>query len=101
MADERHATSRRLLFDNFTRSTLCADEHDLVFVFSQSVNKLKRIIKCGDGVLQIDDVDLVACTKDVLIHLWIPKTGLVAKVRAGLQQIAHAYLCHNSSLSWV
>jgi hypothetical protein len=36
-------------------------------------------------VLKIDDVDLIACTKDVLIHLWIPKTGLVAKVRAGLQ----------------
>jgi hypothetical protein len=25
----------------------------------------------------------------------------VAKVRAGLQQLAHAYLCHKLSLSWV
>ena len=52
-------------------------------------------------MLEVDNVDLVSRAKDVLIHLWVPETGLVAKVRAGLQQLAHAYLCHNFSLSWV
>ena len=46
-------------------------------------------------MLEVDNVDLVSRAKDVLIHLWVPETGLVAKVRAGLQQLAHAYLCHN------
>ena len=52
-------------------------------------------------MLEVDDVYFVARTENVLIHLRVPEASLVAKVRAGLQQLAHAYLCHNLSLSWV
>jgi hypothetical protein len=43
-------------------------------------------------VLEVDDVDLVARTKDVLAHLGIPVTRLVTEVGTRLQQVPHAYL---------
>ena len=53
-------------------------------------------------MLEVDDVDLVTGTKDVLIHLGVPITGLVTEMGACLKQFAHAYLRHNKYLSnWV
>ena len=101
MTHKRHTAARSLLFYDFTRSSFCTHEHDLVLVFHQPADKSQGVVKRGDSVLKVDDMDFVACPEDVLVHLWIPESGLVAKVRAGLQQLAHAYLCHKLSLSWV
>ena len=101
VADVWHTATCGVLFNDFAGSALGANEHDLVFVLSQPTNETQSVIERRDSVLEVDDVDFVACSENVLIHLRIPETSLVAKVRAGLQQLAHAYLCHNFSLSWV
>ena len=98
MTDERHATAPGLLFNNLARCTLGSDEHDLIFVFSQALDRVQRIVKCRHGVLEINDVNLIACPKNVLIHLGVPEPGLVSKVRTCLQQVTHTYLRHNQTL---
>ena len=60
MADVRHSATRRLLLDNFSCGTLRANEHDLVLVLCQTLNKSKRVIKGGNRVLEVDDVNLVS-----------------------------------------
>ena len=49
-------------------------------------------------MLKVNNVDVVAGPKNVLIRLGVPKTGLVPEVRAGLQQVTHTHLRHNHSL---
>jgi hypothetical protein len=39
---------------------------------------------------QIDDVDVVTGTEDVLGHLRVPTVGLMAEVNASFQKLAHA-----------
>jgi hypothetical protein len=49
--------------------------------------------------LEIDDVNPVALTEDVFLHLGIPAAGLVAEVHSGLQQLLHGdFDCQRSSL---
>ena len=101
MAHVRHTATFGVLFNDLARSALGANEHDLVFVFSQPADETQRVIERRDSVLEVDDMNFIARSENVLIHLRVPEASLVAKVRAGLQQLAHAYLCHNLSLSWV
>ena len=46
-------------------------------------------------MLEVNNVDLVARTKNVLIHFGVPVTCLVPKVCACLYQFAHVYLRHS------
>jgi len=41
-------------------------------------------VQCGDGLLQIDDVDAVALGEDERLHLRIPALGTVTEVHARL-----------------
>jgi hypothetical protein len=43
----------------------------------------------ADGLLEVDDVDLVAMAEDERGHLRVPEAGLVAEVDAGFQHLAH------------
>jgi hypothetical protein len=38
-----------------------------------------------DGLIQIDDVNLIALFEDERLHLWIPTLRLVSKVDASFQ----------------
>ena len=98
MADKRHTATTRVLLYNLACSTLGADEHDLIFVLSQALYRCQRFIKHRYRVLKVDDMDFVASSKDVLIHLGIPETGLVPEVCTCLQQVTHAYLRHGQTL---
>ncbi len=49
-------------------------------------------------MLQVDNVNLVAGPKNVLVHFGVPESCLVSKVRTCLQQVTHTYLRHNSTL---
>jgi hypothetical protein len=46
-------------------------------------------------LVEVDDVNSVALTKNELLHLWIPTTGLVSKVNASLKHLSHSYDGHN------
>jgi hypothetical protein len=51
------------------------------------------------SLLQIDNVNAVALSEDVFLHLGIPTTRLVTEVNTGLQQLLHGnFNRHFSSL---
>jgi hypothetical protein len=58
-----HPSELSLLFDYFSRSALGADEQDLVLIGNQSRNHFQRLVKGGDGIFEIDDVDLLRAPK--------------------------------------
>src|SRR5690606_34924189 len=60
-------------------------------------NDLKRLVQQRHRLAEVDDVDVVACAKDVRVHLWVPAVGLVAEVNAGFQKLAHVEIwqCHS------
>ncbi len=104
MVNIRHTGATGLLLNDFAGSTLGADKQNFVFVGAELVNNLQSIVKRGNGLLQVDDVDLVTGTEDELVHLGVPETGLVTKVNTGFQHITHADLrSHNRLLifQWV
>src|SRR6056297_1732958 len=92
VADKRHAGALGLLLDDLASGTLGAHEQDLVLAAGHALDELQCFVERRHRVLEVDDVDFVAGTEDVLVHLRIPVTGLVTEVRTGLQQVAHAYL---------
>ena len=55
----------------------------------QSVPLLQRAMQQRDGLGEIDDVDVVAGTENVIRHLRIPAVRLVAKVNASFKQLTH------------
>src|SRR5207249_11150263 len=42
-----------------------------------------------EGLLEIDDVDAVPLSEDVLAHLRVPTLGLVPEMHTGLQELLH------------
>src|SRR4029434_2718348 len=52
-------------------------------------DKLSGFFEKLESLLKIEDVDTVALSEDVLLHLRIPALRLVAEVDAGLQEFLH------------
>jgi hypothetical protein len=71
---------------------LGTNKQNLVLFARQVVDVVQGIIQRRNGVFEVDDVNFVACTENEWLHFWVPETGLVAEVGAGLQQVAHAHL---------
>ena len=46
------------------------------------------------GLFEVDNVDLATLTEDIGGHLRIPVTGLVTKMHASFQHLAHSDVCH-------
>ena len=51
--------------------------------------KVHGVFIALNGLFQIDNMDTVTGTEDVLLHLGIPETGLVTEVNAGFEHVAH------------
>jgi hypothetical protein len=68
---------------------LCADKENDLALPNEVSDELGGFLEELEGLLKIDDVDAVALTKDVLLHLGIPALRLVAEVDAGLQEFLH------------
>ena len=58
------------------------------------------VFKHGHRLLQIDDMDAIAGTKDVWLHLWVPAAGLVAKMHPGFQELFHGNFGHRIVSPW-
>jgi hypothetical protein len=52
-------------------------------------DEVERAREQRHGLRQVDDVDAVAGAEDVRLHPRVPAVGLVAEVRAGLDQLLH------------
>src|SRR5690554_1012262 len=93
-----HATTLSLLTNDLAGRTLGAHKQDLVLASGFLLNETHGFVEQWQGFFQIDDMNFVARTKDVFAHLGVPVTGLVAKVDASLQHVAHGYvLSHGDS----
>jgi len=68
--------------DAVLRLPLGADEQDTAALGDGIADRLQRAVQQRHGLGEIDDVDVVAGTEDVIRHLRIPAVRLVAKVNA-------------------
>jgi hypothetical protein len=89
MIDERRAGAQRLFADDFTRLVLGADEQDAAFVRGKLAYKFHRLLVHDQGLLEVDDMDLVAMTENERRHLRIPVTGLVSEMDARFEHLTH------------
>jgi hypothetical protein len=48
--------------------------------------------------LDIDDVDAIALSEDIALHLWIPSASLMSKVNTAVEKLSHGYNCHLGTL---
>lgn len=79
----------RRLGDRLLRLALGADEQHLAARGDGRADEFQRTREQRHGLRQVDDVDAVAITEDVGLHLRVPAVGLVAEVRAGLDELLH------------
>ena len=89
MVDEGHARAQRLFLEDLARLALGADEEDGAAVARQLPHVLHGILVHLHRLFEVDDVNLVALAEDVVRHLRVPVTGLVAEVDPGFQHLTH------------
>ena len=63
----------------------------------QVLHKLRRLFEHLQRLLQIDNVDTVALTEDVLLHPRVPALGLVPEVNARFEQLLHGDVSQSTS----
>src|SRR5690606_19434242 len=89
LVDVRHAGAGRLFGDDLARLALRADEHHGAAVGRELAQVLHRVLVHDQGLLEIEDVDLVAVAVDVRGHPRVPEARLVAEMNAGLEHLPH------------
>ncbi len=77
------------LRDGFGCLTLGADEQHPAALGNGLAHGHQRLMQHRHGLRQIDDVDVVAYAEDEGLHFGVPAVGLVAKMNARLQELAH------------
>ena len=77
------------LGDAVLRLPLGADEQDTAALGDGIADRLQRAMQQRHGLGEIDDVDVVAGTENVIRHFRIPAVRLVAKVNASFKQLTH------------
>jgi hypothetical protein len=89
VVDEVLAALARGLGDRLLRLALGADEQHLAARADGRRDEVERAREQRHGLRQVDDVHAVARAEDVRLHPRVPAVGLVAEVRAGLDQLVH------------
>src|ERR1700677_354820 len=77
---------------------LGADEQDTAALGDGIADRLQRAMQQRHGLGEIDDVDVVAGTENVIRHFRIPAVRLVAKVNASFKQLTHRKIGKRNSL---
>jgi hypothetical protein len=90
VVDVMLAGTARRLGDRLLRLALGADEQHLAVRADRLAHEIERAGEQANALRQIDNVDAVALTEDVRLHLRVPAVGLVAEMRSGLEQSLHA-----------
>src|SRR3954468_4838724 len=76
--------------DRILRLALGADEQRLAARGDALADEVERAREERHGLRQVDDVDAVPLAENIRLHLRVPAVGLVAEMRAGLEQLLHA-----------
>ncbi len=92
--DKRHTTTPGFFTNRFAGSTLGADKHDFTFFGSDLAEVIHRVLAQGHGLLEIDDMDLVALAENKGSHFGVPETGLVTEMHARFQHFTHGDVRH-------
>ena len=82
MVDEWHTAAQGFFLDRLAGGALGADKHDFAFLRCNLAEIVNRVAAQGHGLLEIDDVNLVALAENKGSHFGIPETGLVPKMHA-------------------
>ena len=80
--------------DVFGGGALGADEQHAAAGGGDVTDGAQRAVEHRHGLLQVDDVDLVAGAVEERRHARVPAAGVVAKVNAGFEQLAHGEIGH-------
>src|SRR5581483_11182356 len=93
-------TSRtcRLFCDRILRLALRSHEEDDSSFGRQFCNELRRFLEHLQRLLKIDDVNPVALTEDVFLHLGVPALRLVPEVNTRFEQLLHGNVSQSTSL---
>jgi methionyl aminopeptidase len=78
-----------LLGHDLAGLALGADEEHRPAVAGELAQVLGRLLVHDQGLLEVDDVDLVAMAVDVRGHLGVPEARLVAEVHTGFKHFPH------------
>ena len=98
MIDVIHAAAEGFLCHGLLRLALGADEQDGLAEGGLFTDVLQRLLEVLQGLLQVDDVDVVTFAEDELLHPRIPVPGLVPEMNAGFEQFLHSDLRHGTSV---
>src|SRR5207247_8811726 len=74
-----HATALGFFLDRFLCLFLRTDEKNVSTGRREAARDRFDVFKHGHRLLQIDDMDAIAGTKDLWLHLRVPAAGLLAK----------------------
>ena len=66
-------------------------------VAGQFLHEFRRFFEHLQRLLQIDDVNPVALSEDVFLHLGIPALGLMPEVNARFEQLLHGDVSQSTS----
>ena len=89
--DVVHTDAGSLFLDCVRSLLLRADEENGLAVCGEITHKVVSLFELLDGLLQVDYIDTVTLTVNILGHLGVPAAGLVTEVDTGFQQLLHGY----------
>ena len=89
LVDEKHAAAQCFFRNCILGLPLRSDKENCFSLCCKFRDELCGFLEQPKSLLQIDDVDSVTLTENVLLHLRIPALGLVTEMNAGFQKFLH------------
>ena len=85
----RHTAADCFFTNGIHSLLLCAYEEDFAAVFGNLTNERIRFFELSDCLLKIDDINTVSFGKNILAHLRVPSSCLMAEVNTGFKKLFH------------
>ena len=94
MVNIRHACTLRLFFNDIACLTFGTNKQNSTFVRHQTANNFLRLLEQWNSFFQVNNVNFITHTKNVLSHFGVPVTSLVTEMHTGFNHLAHSNLRH-------
>src|SRR5260370_17829 len=86
---DRNLEASRLIYRLLFEPSTDADQQDFPAAARHFLKKLRRATQLQNGLIQIDDVNLVPLLEDVRLHLRVPTLSLVPEMNARFKKLRH------------